>query len=147
MKIMAMFIINSEIELFWFISIPLSKKTYPEPWNFLQFHDPKALFKVPKICNMNFWIDNDPPPPSLVFFQKIIWCVSWTLPICTWSMYKSSTVLVIAHLLCRWSLYLSLALCVDHLVGGGDPIFAAVFSSDYCWGMGWSFLTIFFCKM
>ena len=35
------------------------------------------------------------------------------------------------------SLYLSMALCVDHLVGGGDPIYAyiymhnaAVFSSD-----------------
>ena len=27
-----------------------------------QFHDQKALFKVPKICNINFWIENDPPP-------------------------------------------------------------------------------------
>ena len=27
-----------------------------------QFHDQKALFKVPKICNTNFWIENDPPP-------------------------------------------------------------------------------------
>ena len=26
----------------------------------------------------------------------------------------------------RWSLYLSLALCVDHLVGGENPIYAAV---------------------
>ena len=41
------------------------KKTYPEPWNyssFYQFHAQKALFKVPKICNINFWIENDPPP-------------------------------------------------------------------------------------
>ena len=22
----------------------------------------KALFKVPKICNINFWIENEPPP-------------------------------------------------------------------------------------
>ena len=38
---------------------------------------------------------------------------------------------------------------LDHLVGGGDPIYAAVFSSDHCWGLGWSFLTIFFaeCKL
>ena len=36
-----------------------------------------------------------------------------------------------------WYLYLALALCVDHLVGSGDPIFAAVFSSDHCWGLGW----------
>ena len=42
-------------------------KTYPEPWNyyfFYQFHDQKALFKVPKICNINFGIENDPPTPT-----------------------------------------------------------------------------------
>ena len=27
------------------------------------FHDQKALFKVPKICNINFLNENDPPPP------------------------------------------------------------------------------------
>jgi len=39
-------------------------KTYPEPWNyssFYQFHAQKALFKVPKICNIDFWIKNAPP--------------------------------------------------------------------------------------
>ena len=46
----------------------------------------------------------------------------------------------------RWSLYTSLALCLDHLVVSGDPIYAAVFSSDHCWGLGWSFLTNFFAK-
>ena len=39
------------------------KKTYPEPRNYLQFHDPKAPFKVPKICNIKyFWIENDTTP-------------------------------------------------------------------------------------
>ena len=28
---------------------------------FYQFHAQKVLFKVPKICNINFWIENDPP--------------------------------------------------------------------------------------
>ena len=27
-----------------------------------QFHAQKALFKVPKICHINFWIENDPTP-------------------------------------------------------------------------------------
>ena len=37
------------------------EKTYPEPWNYssYQFHAQKALFKVPKICNITFWIEND----------------------------------------------------------------------------------------
>ena len=30
-----------------------------------QFHAQKALFKVPKICNINFGIENDLPPPTL----------------------------------------------------------------------------------
>ena len=34
----------------------------PEITILYQFHDQKALFKVPKICNINFWIENDPPP-------------------------------------------------------------------------------------
>ena len=46
---------SSKCVLLWFFSIQLLKKTYPEPWNYLQFHDQKALFKVPKICNINFW--------------------------------------------------------------------------------------------
>ena len=35
-----------------------------------QFHAQKALFKVPKICNINFWIENDPPTPSLWHFYE-----------------------------------------------------------------------------
>ena len=30
----------------------------------------KNLFKVPKICNINFWIENDPPPPPLWNFSE-----------------------------------------------------------------------------
>ena len=50
--------------LFWIFSIHLLKKIYPEPWNysFTQFHAQKALLKVSKICNIHFWIENDPPP-------------------------------------------------------------------------------------
>ena len=43
-----------------------------------------------------------------------------------------------------WSLYLSLTLCVDHLVDVGDPLYAAVFSLSRYWGLSWSFLTNFF---
>ena len=46
----------------------------------------------------------------------------------------------------RWSLYCSLALCIDHLVGGGNPIWAAVKYSDHCWGLDWSIWTNFFAK-
>ena len=52
------------------ISFVELKKTYPEPWNcssVYQFYAEKALFRVPKICNINFWIENDPP---LELFQK-----------------------------------------------------------------------------
>ena len=35
-----------------------------------QFHAQKALFKVPKICNKNVWIENDPPLGT--FPKKII---------------------------------------------------------------------------
>ena len=40
-----------------------------------QIHAQKALFKVPKICNINFWIENDPPTPLFGPFPKIhpIW--------------------------------------------------------------------------
>ena len=33
----------------------------PESTILYQVHDQKALFKVPKICNINFWIGNAPP--------------------------------------------------------------------------------------
>ena len=42
------------------------EKTYSEPSNyssFYQFHAQNAFFKLPKICNINFWTENDPPPP------------------------------------------------------------------------------------
>ena len=39
----------------------------PEMTPLYQFHAQKALFKVPKICNINFGIENDPPPPSALF--------------------------------------------------------------------------------
>ena len=35
-----------------------------------QFHAQKALFKVPKICNINFWIENATLPPALWNFSK-----------------------------------------------------------------------------
>ena len=34
-----------------------------------QFHAQKALFEVPKICNINFWIENDPHPPFGTFLE------------------------------------------------------------------------------
>ena len=37
-------------------------KLKPEITLLYQFHAQKALFKVPKICNINLWIENDPPP-------------------------------------------------------------------------------------
>ena len=58
------------------------KKTYPETWNyssFYQFHAQKALFKVPKICNINFWIENDPSP--LEVFRKFIRFDTLTRPL------------------------------------------------------------------
>ena len=46
------------------------------------------------------------------------------------------------------SLYLSLTLCPNHLVGGGEwPNIRGSVFLDNCWGLGWLFLTIFFCKM
>ena len=43
------------------------EKTYLEITILNQIHDRKALFEVPKICNINFWIEN--------YFPKIrpIW--------------------------------------------------------------------------
>ena len=57
------------------------EKTYPEPeitLLFYQFHAQKALFKVPKICNINFWIENNPLP--LALFKKFIRFGSRILP-------------------------------------------------------------------
>ena len=39
----------------------------PEITLLYQFHTQKALFKVPKICNIIFWIENDAPPPFGTF--------------------------------------------------------------------------------
>ena len=47
---------------------------------FSQIHAQKDLFKVPKICNINFKIENAPPPPPLALFQKSIRFVAATLP-------------------------------------------------------------------
>ena len=59
--------------LFWIFSIHLLKKIYPEPWNysFTQFHAQKALLKVSKICNIHFWIENDPPPGTFLKIHPI----------------------------------------------------------------------------
>ena len=45
-----------------------------------QFHAQKALFKVPKICNINFWIENDPLPPIVTFPKVQPILVSWPVP-------------------------------------------------------------------
>ena len=39
----------------------------PEITLLYQFCAQNALFKVPKICNINFWIEKDPPPPLELF--------------------------------------------------------------------------------
>ena len=58
------------------------EKTYLEITILHQFHDRKVLFKVPKICNANSWIENDPPPPSrLALFQKFIRFGTQILPL------------------------------------------------------------------
>ena len=46
---------------------------------FYQFHDQKALFKVPKICNIIFGLKMTPPPSAL--FQKFTRFGSGTLPL------------------------------------------------------------------
>ena len=63
-----------------FLNTVVEKHTLsPEITILYQFHDQKALFKVPKICNINFWIENDPTPP-LALFQKFIRFGSGILP-------------------------------------------------------------------
>ena len=44
-----------------------------------QFYAKKAVFKGPKICNINFWIENAPHPP-LALFRKFIRFGCRTLP-------------------------------------------------------------------
>ena len=64
---------SSKCVLLWFFSIQLLKKTYPKPWNYSflnQFPAQKALFKVPKICNIIFWIEKDPLPPLWNFTEN-----------------------------------------------------------------------------
>ena len=46
-------------------------KLKPEITLLYQFHAQKALFKVPKIYDINFWIENDLLPP-LALFQKFL---------------------------------------------------------------------------
>ena len=46
----------------------------------------------------------------------------------------------------RWSLYWYLDFCDDHLVGGGNPLWASVDCSDPCWGLEWRFWPNFFAK-
>ena len=48
---------SSKCDLFWFFSIQLLKKhtLNPEITLLYQFHAQKALFKVTKICTVNFW--------------------------------------------------------------------------------------------
>ena len=74
--------------VFWFFSIQMLKKhkLKPEITLLYQFHAQKALFKVPKICNINFWIENDPPPP-LALFQNFIRFGSRILPL--WRKFAS----------------------------------------------------------
>ena len=55
---------SSKCVLFWFFSIQFLKKhsLNSEITILYQFHDQKAWFRAPKICNVNFLIENDPPP-------------------------------------------------------------------------------------
>ena len=63
-----------------FLNTIVEKHTLnPEITLLYQFHAQKVLFKVPKICNINFWIESDPPP--LAFFQKFIRFGSRTRPL------------------------------------------------------------------
>ena len=84
---------SSECVWFWFFSIQLLKKRTlnPEITILYQFHAQKVLFKVPKICNLNFWIENDTPPLELFrkffrFCTAILLCV-----MCYYQSYKKCT--------------------------------------------------------
>ena len=57
--------------VFIFLNTIVEKHTLnPEITLLYQFHAQKAIFKVPKICNINFWTENDSPPPPFALFQK-----------------------------------------------------------------------------
>ena len=40
----------------------------------------KDIFEIPKICNINFWIENAPPPP-LELSRKLVRFGTATLPL------------------------------------------------------------------
>ena len=58
-------IVSVNISKYLLISVNINtfvEEKKPEPWNYsslYQFHAQKALFKVPKICNIKFWIENE----------------------------------------------------------------------------------------
>ena len=56
--------------LFFLIQFLKKHTLNPEITLLYKFHAQKALFKIPKICNINFWIEN--PSPPLEFLQKFI---------------------------------------------------------------------------
>ena len=68
-------IVSINISQYQLTSIQLLKKhtLNPEITLLYQFHAQKALFQVPKICYIKFWIETDTPP--LGTFPKIhpIW--------------------------------------------------------------------------
>ena len=58
-----------------FLNTIVEKHTLnPEITLLYRFHAQKYLFEVPKICNIDFFIENDPDPltPSLGTFPKFI---------------------------------------------------------------------------
>ena len=65
------------VSCFDFFNAIVKKHTLnPEITLLYQFHAQKVLFKVSKICNIDFWIKNDTPPlPLFGTFPKIhlIW--------------------------------------------------------------------------
>ena len=77
---------SSKCVLFWFFSIQLLKTLNPE----ITFVYPFHAQKVPQICNINSWIENDPLHPPLVLFRKFIRFGSWTLPL-EYYDYKSTS--------------------------------------------------------
>ena len=56
---------SSKCVLVWFFSLQLLKKYTLNPeitLLFINFMLKKPFLKFPKNCNINFWIENDPPP-------------------------------------------------------------------------------------
>ena len=95
----------SKFVLFWFFSIQLLKIHIlnPEITLLYQFDAVNALFKVPIICNINFWIERDLPP--LNTFPKIhpIWRSHPSLSKCCFKTQKAQSLFY--HLV---NLYISL---------------------------------------